>query len=111
MRVRWTASAAGDLTAICDYTEKHDSAEAARRIALRIYEGIGALSTFPRRGRPGRKVGTRELVFSGVPFLVVYRVGEVSAKACGRQTGNQMSGTICQCPPGLTPRRIQMPGL
>jgi len=76
MRIRWTAPAARDLTNICDYTEEHDGSEAARRGALRIYEGLGTLAQFPRSGRPGRKPGTRELVFPGLPFLAVYRVGE-----------------------------------
>jgi toxin ParE1/3/4 len=62
------------LTNICDYIEERDGPEAARRAALRIYEGIGKLAPFPHRGRPGRKIGTRELVFPGFPFLTVYRV-------------------------------------
>jgi len=76
MRIRWTEPAARDLTNICDYTEEHDGPEAARRVALRIYEGVSTLTQFPRRGRPGRKPGTRELVFPGLPFLAVNRVGE-----------------------------------
>ncbi|MGO4885850.1 MAG: type II toxin-antitoxin system RelE/ParE family toxin [Bryobacteraceae bacterium] len=76
MRVRWTEHAARDLADICDYTEDHNGPEAARRIALRIYEGLSTLSQFPRRGRPGRSPGTRELVFTGLPFLAVYRVGD-----------------------------------
>ncbi len=76
MRIRWTEPAVRDLTNICDYTEEHDGSEAARRAALRIYEAVGTLSQFPRRGRPGRKPRTRELVFPGLPFLAVYRVGE-----------------------------------
>jgi len=43
-------------------------------VALRIYEGIERLALFPHVGRPGRKAGTRELVFPGLPFLAVYRV-------------------------------------
>ena len=76
MRIRWTEPAALDLTRVCDYTEEHDGPVAARRTALRIYEAVSALTQFPRRGRLGRKPGTRELVFSGLPFLAVYRVGE-----------------------------------
>ncbi len=55
MRIRWTETAASDLTSICDYINEHDGPEAARRVALRIYEGVGSLTQFPRRGRPGRK--------------------------------------------------------
>ncbi|MGA2592391.1 MAG: type II toxin-antitoxin system RelE/ParE family toxin [Bryobacteraceae bacterium] len=49
---------------------------AASRVALRFYESVSTLTQFPRRGRPGRKPGTREWVFTGLPFLAVYRVGE-----------------------------------
>jgi plasmid stabilization system protein ParE len=76
MRIRWTQPAACDLTHICDYTKERDSQAAARRVALAIYEGISSLTQFPQRGRPGRKGNTRELVFSGLPFIVVYRVRE-----------------------------------
>jgi toxin ParE1/3/4 len=62
------------LTAICDFIDQRDGPEAARRTALRIYEDVSALVTFPRRGRPGRKPGTRELVFPGLPFPAIYRV-------------------------------------
>jgi toxin ParE1/3/4 len=76
MSVRWTEAAARDLTSICDYTEEHSGPEAARKVALRVYEAVGSLLQFPYLGRPGRKPGTRELVLSGLPFLAIYRVRE-----------------------------------
>jgi toxin ParE1/3/4 len=76
MHIRWTEPAASDLTRICDYIHEHDGPEAARRVALRIHEGVGSLTLFPRRGRSGRKPNTRELVFPGLPFLAVYRIRE-----------------------------------
>jgi toxin ParE1/3/4 len=30
----------------------------------------------PNRGRPGRKPNTRELIISGLPFVIIYRVGQ-----------------------------------
>ncbi|HKD15533.1 MAG TPA: type II toxin-antitoxin system RelE/ParE family toxin [Candidatus Angelobacter sp.] len=74
MRIRWTEPAADDLTGICDYIKEHDGPERARKVALRIHEGIDQLKQFPRLGRPGRKPGTRELIFSGLPFLAIYRI-------------------------------------
>ena len=65
----------GDFTQICDYIEKHGSYATARRLALTIYEGIGVWASFPECGRTGRKPGTRELVFAGLPYLAVYRIG------------------------------------
>lgn len=40
---------------------------------IRIYV-VDALNQYPERGRPGRIFGTRELVISGYPFIVPYRV-------------------------------------
>lgn len=74
MRIRWTEPAARDLTNICDYTREHNGPEAARKLALRVYEAVGSLLKFPHIGRGGRKRDTRELVISGIPFLAVYRV-------------------------------------
>jgi plasmid stabilization system protein ParE len=74
MRIRWTTLAADDLTHICDYIEEHDGPNAARRVAIAIVDGRESLSRFPRRGRLGRKAGTRELVFTALPYLAIYRV-------------------------------------
>jgi toxin ParE1/3/4 len=76
MRLRWTQPAARDFTHICDYTRERDGPTAARRVALAIYEGVSSLTHFPQRGRPGRRLNTRELVLSGLPFVVVYRIRE-----------------------------------
>jgi toxin ParE1/3/4 len=76
MRIRWTELAARDFAHICDYTEKHEGPRAARRVALKMHETIGWLVQFPHRGRPGRKSDTRELIFTGLPFLAIYRLRE-----------------------------------
>ena len=64
-----------DLTHICDYTEERFGTEQARRVALAIYDAADSLRDLPRRGRTGRKRGRRELNASGLPFVVIYRVG------------------------------------
>jgi toxin ParE1/3/4 len=74
--IRWTESAAHDLTRICDYIQEHDGASAARRVALKIYERLESLTQFPYSGRAGRKPRTRELVIPGLPWLAIYRVRE-----------------------------------
>ena len=74
MVVRWTKPAADDLTNISDYTQEHFGPAQARRTALAIYEAADSLTTFTGRGRPGRKPNTRELVISGLPFVIIYRV-------------------------------------
>ena len=74
MRLRWTEPAARDLTHICDFIQEHDSSATARRLALSIYGSVSTLAEFPERGRPGRKPGTRELIFAGLPYLAIYRL-------------------------------------
>jgi toxin ParE1/3/4 len=74
MRIRWTEPASRDLTQICDYLSKEDSRATARRIAIQIHERINTLAEFPELGRPGRKVGTRELIVTGQPYLAIYRL-------------------------------------
>jgi len=74
MLIRWTDTAVHDFTHICDYIEKNGSAAVARRVALSVHHAIDLLAKFPEYGRTGRKPDTRELVFSGLPYLAVYRV-------------------------------------
>lgn len=74
MQIRWTEAAVHDLTTICDYLAERDSPEIARAVALAIWDGIDTLEQFPSLGRPGRKFGTRELVLSKFPYLVIYRL-------------------------------------
>jgi toxin ParE1/3/4 len=51
-----------------------DSMQAARDVAAQIERQTGQLLQFPELGRTGRKRGTRELVISHTPLVVVYRV-------------------------------------
>ena len=75
MRIRWTAPAAQDLYRITAYIRR-DNPEAARNVAKTIYDGCASLSHSPNRGRKGVELGTRELVFSPLPYIAVYRVTE-----------------------------------
>ena len=50
-------------------------AQAAKRMLARIHAIVETLlPATPTVGRPGRVDGTRELVVSGTPFIVPYRV-------------------------------------
>ena len=51
-----------------------DNPTAAIEIGTAIFRAVENLIDFPRIGRPGRVTGTCELVISGTPLLVVYRV-------------------------------------
>jgi toxin ParE1/3/4 len=44
------------------------------RLQKRFNAAEELLSRFPHPGRPGRRVGTRELVLAGTPYIFVYEV-------------------------------------
>jgi toxin ParE1/3/4 len=73
MTVRRSPEAAADFAATVEYIRRQNPS-AAERVARKIYEGVAALASFPNQGRSGRTGGTRELVFSPLPYVVVYRV-------------------------------------
>jgi toxin ParE1/3/4 len=71
MAIVWTTSSRRDVNGIWDFIEARnpDSAELVNSEILRAVEG---LLQFPKRGKPGRVKETRELVISGLPYVVVY---------------------------------------
>ena len=73
MRIRLTSHAQTDLESTEAFI-RQDSPSAAVRTVLRVLEGAEGLGELPNLGRPGRVLGTRELVVSGTPFIVVYAV-------------------------------------
>jgi len=75
MKIRWSPEASVDFGGIVEYI-RTENASAADRVAHSIYDSIHSLRSFPRRGRPGRMAGTRELVLAPLPFIVVYRINE-----------------------------------
>jgi addiction module RelE/StbE family toxin len=77
MRLRWTETAAADLEAIKNYLTSKDPLLALPTVE-KLYNGIKELKIMPFRGRRGRAPGTRELVFSPLPYIAVYRVQDES---------------------------------
>jgi toxin ParE1/3/4 len=73
MELRWTEEAADDLEQIADYLFERTPGRAAD-LVRQIYNAPAALLKFPYRGRPGKKEGTRDLVLSTLPYIVVYRL-------------------------------------
>ncbi len=73
MQLRWTEGAAKDLEHIADYLFEHAPSRAAD-LVRKIYDAPSVLLTFPHRGRPGKKKGTRELTLSPLPYIVVYQI-------------------------------------
>jgi toxin ParE1/3/4 len=73
MRIRWTSPAAEDMQRINRYLQKHHP-QYRQPTMQKLYDKIRALKDAPYIGRPGRIEGTRELLFSPMPYVVVYRV-------------------------------------
>lgn len=73
MKIRWLEDALADLEAAYDYIAI-DNPQAAERIFRQIRDAVRSLAQQPNRGRPGRVPGTRELVITGTPFLLPYRI-------------------------------------
>ena len=73
MQLRWTEEAADDLEHIVNYLFEQAPDRAAELVRT-VYDAPATLLTFPNRGRLGKKEGTRELVLSPLPYIVVYTV-------------------------------------
>ena len=73
MIIKWLEDAIFDLQALRRYIAVN-SPSAANRVAKRIIGGVDLLSEQPGIGRHGRVSGTRELVVSGTPYIIPYRV-------------------------------------
>jgi toxin ParE1/3/4 len=73
MKVVWSRRAIRHLVYLREYIEK-DSEQNAALVAKRILKAVDLLQSHPEMGRPGRVVGTRELVVPGTPYLIPYRV-------------------------------------
>jgi toxin ParE1/3/4 len=71
--LRWSQRAAFEQEAQLDYIAL-DKPSAADRMAAIIEKNTELLATWPALGKPGKVLGTRELVIPQTPFLVVYRV-------------------------------------
>jgi toxin ParE1/3/4 len=73
VRVRWLDQAVEDLKAVRAYIARHNPS-AAVDIAQRIRDALKILSDYPAAGRAGRVPNTRELVVTGTPYILPYRV-------------------------------------
>jgi toxin ParE1/3/4 len=73
VRVEWLAEAERSLTAQLAWIADRDP-WLAIDVGDRIEVAVGRLGSYPQLGRPGRIAGTRELVVTGTPDIVVSRV-------------------------------------
>jgi addiction module RelE/StbE family toxin len=73
MRIKWLRRAARSLAAEADFIAQ-DNPIAADRMVDRVQEAVDHLLDHPAMGRAGRVPNTRELIVSGAPYIVAYRV-------------------------------------
>ena len=73
MELRWTPGALRDLDQAGAWIAQENPLAAAT-MATRVLEAVEYLLEHPSLGRHGRVQGARELVVSGTPFIVIYRV-------------------------------------
>ena len=71
--IEWLPLASTNRFEQLDYIAE-DNPLAAITQDEQIEHQVDMLMQQPQMGRPGRKKGTRELVISRTPFIVVYRV-------------------------------------
>ena len=73
MRIKWLRTALANLDAEAEYISR-DSPAAAARVVRAINRAVENLRRYPAMGRPGRAIGTRELLVPGTPYVIPYRV-------------------------------------
>ena len=73
MSIRWLPQAQSNRLEQLEFIAR-DNPLAAINQDEEIERQINMLLTHPKMGRPGRVTGTRELVISSTPFVVIYRL-------------------------------------
>lgn len=87
MRIVWTRRYLKELADIGDYIGERNP-RAATRITNEIHSKTARLlSSNPFIGRTGEIKGTRELVISGTPYIVAYRVKDTQIEILFVQHG------------------------
>ena len=72
MKIVWSRRAIRHLIRLREYIEQ-DSEQNAALVAGRILKALDLLQAHPAIGRPGRVVGTRDLVVPDTPYTIPYR--------------------------------------
>ena len=75
LKVWWLKRALANLEAEAKYISR-DSHAAAQRVVMAIEQAVKLLASHPSLGRAGRVERTRELVVTGTPYIIPYRVRE-----------------------------------
>jgi toxin ParE1/3/4 len=73
VNIRWTTKAIHNLEMIEQYIAA-ENPQAAITTIDKIINAVELIADHPAAGRPGRVIGTRELIITGTPYLIPYRV-------------------------------------
>jgi len=74
MRIFWTGPALFDLAALHAYILGRNERAADAVVDSIVARAERQLSRLPESGRPGWIANTRELVLSGTPYILPYRI-------------------------------------
>ena len=95
VRILWTKRYRQELQAIGDYIEQHSQRAAARVVNTIHSRAEQLLSANPFIGRTGEIEGTRELVITGTPYIVAYRVADTRIEVLFVQHGARPVAERC----------------
>jgi len=74
MKLLWTEPALADLAALHEHISADDAAAADQMLNRILLLAETQLSRMPESGHLGRVPGTRELVVTGSPYFLPYRI-------------------------------------
>jgi len=90
MNVVWSRRGIRHLESLREYIAK-DSEQNAVLVARRILKAVDLVQTQPDMGRPGRVLGTRELVVPDTPYIIPRSARTVGAH-CDFSRPSTMAG-------------------
>jgi len=76
VKLRYDFAALQDVAEAADYIAAWRGPAAVLRFTARVQADARRLKDWPYMGRVGRKDGTRELVVSRTPYLIIYTLHE-----------------------------------
>jgi toxin ParE1/3/4 len=75
MRLRWLSRALRELDRHYEFIAI-ENPKAAKGVFTRLKDATEKLRRFPELGRLSQVPGTRELVLTNMPYIIVYRIAE-----------------------------------
>jgi addiction module RelE/StbE family toxin len=79
MQVKWLRRALRNLEQARNYVFQ-DNPTAAQELILKIQNAANQLQNYPFMGKNGRVEGTKELIISNSPYILIYRIKEESVE-------------------------------